>query len=266
MTSRVLILDFGSQYTQLIARRIREFHVYSEIYPCQIPLEKIRHFAPQALILSGGPASVYDPNAPVADPALLQSGLPILGICYGMQWLSQHLGGQVQPGSVREYGPAQIRILERESLFEGFSEEATPVWMSHGDSVQKMPPHFREYAKSQNGLLAAIGDPSKKIFGLQFHPEVIHTRRGDEILKNFLFSIADLKADWSMESFVERQVREIRETVGKDHILCAVSGGVDSSVMAALIHRAVEGQLGLEKMDLSHEDFYSYENKFRGPF
>lgn len=243
MTSRVLILDFGSQYTQLIARRIRELHVYSEIYPCQIPLETIRNFGPQALILSGGPASVYDPNAPVADPALLQSGLPILGICYGMQWLSHNLGGQVQPGTVREYGPAEIRILKKESLFEGFSEETTPVWMSHGDSVQKMPSHFREYAKSHNGLLAAIGDPSKKIFGLQFHPEVMHTRRGNEILKNFLFSVAGLKADWSMESFVERQVREIRNTVGRDRVLCAVSGGVDSSVMAALIHRAVGDRL-----------------------
>src|SRR3989338_1322475 len=242
MTSRVLILDFGSQYTQLIARRIREEGVYCEILPCNAPLSKIRDFQPSALILSGGPASVYDKEAPSADPGILKLGLPILGICYGMQGLARTLGGKVEPGKNREYGPATIRILQKNPLFDdAVSPPDLNVWMSHGDHVTSLPEGFETLARSGNDLQAAIGDPSRRIYGLQFHPEVVHTPKGREILRNFLFRDASLKGDWTMESFADQKVREIRETVGKDRVLCAVSGGVDSSVMAALIHRAVGG-------------------------
>ena len=243
MTSRVLILDFGSQYTQLIARRVRELKVYCEIFPCTAPLARIHEFRPTALILSGGPSSVYDKEAPPAVPEILGLNIPILGICYGMQWMSHQLKGTVEAGKVREYGPSKIKILKKEGLFQGFSENETSVWMSHGDHVTSLPSGFETYAQSANELQAAIGNPAKKIFGIQFHPEVVHTPKGREILQNFLFKVAGLKPDWSMESFVGQKVKEIRETVGKDRVLCAVSGGVDSSVMAALIHQAIGGQL-----------------------
>lgn len=239
MSSRVLILDFGSQYTQLIARRIREEKVYCEIHPCNLSLEKIRGFAPQAIILSGGPSSVYETDAPSAALEVLDLQVPILGICYGMQWLAHHLGGQVKPGTVREYGPARIKLLKKYGLFEGLADDEMQVWMSHGDHVTTLPSGFESYAQSGNDLQAAIGDPRRKIYALQFHPEVLHTPRGRDLLKNFLFKVADLKADWSMESFVDQKTREIREQVGNAHVLCAVSGGVDSSVMAALVHKAV---------------------------
>jgi GMP synthase (glutamine-hydrolysing) len=243
MTSRVLILDFGSQYTQLIARRIRELKVYCEIFPCNAPLSRIKEFRPDAMVLSGGPASVYDREAPAADAGILDLKLPTLGICYGMQWLSHQLKGTVEAGKVREYGPSKIKILSREGLFKGFSEGETSVWMSHGDHVTKLPPGFQTYAESANRLQAAIGDPKSRLFGIQFHPEVVHTPKGREILENFLFHVAGLNADWSMASFVDHKVKEIRETVGGDRVLCAVSGGVDSSVMAALIHKAIGNQL-----------------------
>lgn len=243
MTSRVLILDFGSQYTQLIARRIREQKVYCEIQPCHWSIAKIREFAPQGIVLSGGPASVYEKDAPVADIGIVDLRVPILGICYGMQWLSQSLKGTVEAGHVHEYGPAKVRILKKYGIFEGFIDDETPVWMSHGDHVSILPAGFESYAQSANGLQAAIGDPRRKIYGLQFHPEVVHTAKGNELLHNFLFKVCDLKADWSMESFIDQKTREIRETVGADHVLCAVSGGVDSSVMAALIHKAIGDQL-----------------------
>ncbi len=241
--NKVLILDFGSQYTQLIARRVREMKVFCEIHPCHVPLKKIEEFQPGAIILSGGPASVYDQEAPAADTGLLELGVPILGICYGMQWLAQTLQGTVEAGKVREYGPARIVILKKYGIFEAFGEDETSVWMSHGDHVSNLPAGFESYARSGNELHAAIGNPQKKIFGLLFHPEVVHTPRGREVLENFLFRVAELKADWSMESFVDQKIGEIRETVGSGHLLCAVSGGVDSSVMAALIHKAIGNQL-----------------------
>lgn len=241
--NKVLILDFGSQYTQLIARRIRELKVFCEIQPCNTPFSKILEFHPSALILSGGPSSVYDKEAPVADPAILDLNLPILGICYGMQWLSHELDGKVEPGAVREYGPARIQILRRSELFEHFPENEISVWMSHGDHVTVLPKGFESYAQSANHLQAAIGNPLRKIYGLQFHPEVIHTPKGTDILKNFLFSVARLAADWSMESFIDQKTEEIRKTVGEGRVLCAVSGGVDSSVMATLIHRAIGNRL-----------------------
>ncbi len=243
MTSRVLILDFGSQYTQLIARRIRELKVFCEILPCHAPLEKVRQFDPGAIVLSGGPASVYDKEAPSANAAILRLGIPILGICYGMQWLAKTLGGEVEPGKVREYGPAKIQILKKHGIFEGFTDDETSVWMSHGDHVARLPNGFEGYARSVNGLQAAIGDPLRRIYALQFHPEVVHTPEGRRILSNFLFKVSGLKGDWSIESFVDQKTHEIRETVGSGRVLCAVSGGVDSSVMAALIHRAVGEKL-----------------------
>jgi len=241
--NKVLILDFGSQYTQLIARRIREFKVFCEILPCTAPISKILEFHPTALILSGGPSSVYDKDAPLADAAILDLNIPMLGICYGMQWLSQQLGGKVEPGTVREYGPARIHLQKRQELFEHFSESDISVWMSHGDHVSQLPKGFETYAQSGNNLLAAIGNPQRRLFGLQFHPEVVHTPKGSDILKNFLFVVAGLTADWSMESFIDQKIDEIRETVGNQRVLCAVSGGVDSSVMVTLLHRAVGDQL-----------------------
>ncbi len=243
LNHKVLILDFGSQYTQLIARRIREEHVYCEIHPCNESWEKIRDFAPSAIILSGGPSSVYQKDPPTADKRILDLNVPILGICYGMQWLSQALGGQVEAGRVREYGPAKIRILKKYSLFDGFQEDETSVWMSHGDHVTTLPEGFESYAQSGNGLQAAIGDPQRKIYGLQFHPEVVHSARGRDLLKNFLFKVCGLTGDWSMASFVEQKIQEIRDQVGSGRVICAVSGGVDSSVMAALLHKAIGDQL-----------------------
>ena len=239
--NKVLILDFGSQYTQLIARRVREAAVYCEILPCNAAIAKIREFDPSAIILSGGPASVYDKEAPLADREILKLNRPTLGICYGMQWLAQQLGGKVEPGKVREYGSAKI-VAEPLELFSELSSELI-VWMSHGDHVTEPPKGFEIYAESQNGIIAAVGDPAAKIFGLQFHPEVAHTPQGNAILKNFLFRIAGLKADWSMESFVETKSAEIRKLVGKERVILAVSGGVDSSVMAVLLARAVGDQL-----------------------
>ncbi|MBI2082912.1 MAG: glutamine-hydrolyzing GMP synthase [Deltaproteobacteria bacterium] len=241
--NKVLILDFGSQYTQLIARRVRELQIYCEIYPCSTSISQIKSFNPSAIILSGGPASVYDREAPTADREILTLGVPVLGICYGLQWIAREEGGKVSPGSVREYGPAKVHLVKREGIFAGLKENEIDVWMSHGDHVSLLPPGYQIYGESLNRLLAACGDPKKKIFGIQFHPEVLHTPRGKEILKNFLFSVSGLKADWSMESFVEKTIRDVRGMVGSDHVICAVSGGVDSSVMAALLHRAIGDQL-----------------------
>lgn len=240
--NKVLILDFGSQYTQLIARRVRELRIYCEIVSCDAPLEKIRAFRPGALILSGGPASVYDPEAPKADRGILALDLPILGICYGMQWLVHQNGGKVEPGKIREYGPARIQVPRPLEIFAGLDGDLD-VWMSHGDHIAQPPVGFEIFARSASGLIAAIGNPSKKIFGLQFHPEVVHTPQGKKIIENFLFKISGLKPDWSMESFVEKKVAWVRETVGERRVLCAVSGGVDSSVMAALLNRAIGRQL-----------------------
>ncbi len=241
--STVLILDFGSQYTQLIARRIRECGVFCEVLPCNAPFDEIENHQPDALVLSGGPASVYDEDAPHADPKVLTMGRPVLGICYGMQWLTQQLGGVVETGDVHEYGPAKIHVEKGEALFEGLNDRTQSVWMSHGDHVTRLPDGFEVYAQSGNDILAAIGDKQRSCFGLQFHPEVVHTENGTQILKNFLFKVAQLSGDWTMESFIDEKVAEIREQVGPDRVLCAVSGGVDSTVMAALIHKAIGDQL-----------------------
>ncbi len=240
----ILILDFGAQYTQLIARRVREAHVYSEIHPPSRTLDWIRDWAPQGIILSGGPNSVYGENVPTADPALLELGVPILGLCYGMQLIAQLSGGTVVRASRREYGRAEFQVLEAGPLFEGFEPgEETPVWMSHGDHVDTAPPGFVVTGASDNCPVAAFRHESRPLFGLQFHPEVAHTPRGGELLQNFLFNICGCAPDWTPGHFIETEVEKVRAMVGNRRVICGLSGGVDSSVAAALVHRAVGDQL-----------------------
>jgi GMP synthase (glutamine-hydrolysing) len=237
---RILILDYGSQTTQLIARRVRECHVYCEIHPFQVGLEAARAFRPKGIILSGGPASVYDAGAPLNPPELFRMGIPTLGICYGMQLMTHVLGGKVGRSLQREYGRSELFIDDSEDLFAGLDHGApVQVWMSHGDRIEVPPPGFRAIAHSANSPVAAIKSEEIKAFGVQFHPEVVHTPLGKEILKNFLFRICQCAADWTMESFVTRTVRSLKEEVGEGRVLCALSGGVDSSVVAVLLHRAV---------------------------
>ena len=242
---RVAVVDYGSQYTQLIARRIREAHVYSEILPPDSPVERLLEY--QAVILSGGPASVYDPGAPLPSPKLLGSGLPILGICYGMQAMASLLGGDVVPAEHREYGPAEVIIGTADLLFDGVTAEpgraGIKVWMSHGDTVRKPPPGFIQLGFTPSCPVAAMAAPDRRLYAVQFHPEVVHTPQGRRILGNFLFEIAGLKPGWSMASFVEQAAATIRRQVGDARVLCALSGGVDSAVVAALAHRAVGDQL-----------------------
>lgn len=238
----ILILDFGSQYTQLIARRVREQKVYCEILPFNVDVEEIKKKSPQGLIFSGGPASVYQKGAPSIDKAILELGLPILGICYGVQLLNYLLGGKVERSHQREYGPADLIVGEPDSLFKGLPKELK-VWMSHGDKITELAPGFVTLAYTQNAPYAAVVHPGKKFYGIQFHPEVVHTPDGEKILANFLFEICRCPADWTVESFIEKEVSRIREIVGKNKLICALSGGVDSSVAASLVHRAVGGQL-----------------------
>lgn len=239
---QVLVLDFGSQYAQLIARRVRELHVYAEIVPHSISPDEVRERRARGLIFSGGPASVLDEAAPKPHPGLFEMGIPILGICYGMQLMGKMLGGRVERGDRREFGPAQIEVLERSVIFEGLPR-CLDVWMSHGDRVVELPQGFALVARSSNGIAAAMADESRRFYGLQFHPEVVHTPRGREILSSFLFKVCGARGDWRMESFIERTVEEIRKEVGEGRVLCAISGGVDSSVTAVLCHRAVGERL-----------------------
>jgi GMP synthase (glutamine-hydrolysing) len=237
----VLVLDFGSQYSQLIARRIREAGVYSELIPGTTPWATIEARRPKALVLSGGPSSVYEPDAPLCDPAIFSSGVPLLGICYGMQLLVHQLGGRVAAGTRREYGAARINVDDPMLLFQGLDTDL-PVWMSHGDRVTEIPAGFRSLAHSANSPIAAMGDGAGR-FGIQFHPEVIHTPPGREILRNFLYRVAGCRGDWKPATFIEQAVAAIRAEVGSRRVLCALSGGVDSAVAATLVHRAVAGQL-----------------------
>ena len=242
---KIGILDFGGQYTQLIARRIRELGVYSEILPCTEPVERVLAAGYHGIVLSGGPSSVYENEAPLPDRRLLEAGIPLLGICYGMQAMGYLLGGHVVPASVREYGKAHLRLLSSEGLLHGVRPEAdglVTVWMSHGDTVLEPPPGFASLAATDNCPVAAMADPVRRLFAVQFHPEVAHTPQGTTVLKNFL-DAAGVRADWSMPSFVDAAVDRIRRQVGTDPVLCALSGGVDSSVVAALIHKAVGDQL-----------------------
>jgi len=241
---KIIVVDFGSQYTQLIARRIRESRVYSEIHPCTVSLETVRAFEPDGIILSGAPASVYDTDAPLIDPAVFELGVPILGICYGMQLTSHILQGRVAAHEKREYGRADLIIDNAEDLFNCFTQgESIPVWMSHGDRVEAMPPGFEIIAHSANAHCAAIRHRKRRIFGVQFHPEVVHTPQGTQILENFVFTICGCKPTWTMRSFIDFSIEHIRETVGDKKVLCGCSGGVDSTVAAVLIDRAIGKQL-----------------------
>jgi len=245
----ILILDFGSQYTQLIARRIREQAVYSEIQPFNFPIDKIRAMKPTGIVLSGGPSSVYEEGAPTISPAIFELGVPVLGICYGAQLTAKLLGGQVRSADKREYGRAVVRVREGgEGVFRGItSGEELQVWMSHGDHVEAVPPGFVHTGESDNCPFAAFANPARRIHCVQFHPEVAHTPRGAEILGNFLFAICGCKGDWSMASFVDEAVARIRAQVGPEaeggRVICGLSGGVDSSVTAAILHRAIGDRL-----------------------
>jgi GMP synthase (glutamine-hydrolysing) len=243
MPPTVFILDFGAQYSQLIARRTRELGVYCEIVPYDISWSQLAQRNPAALILSGGPESTLVAGAPDLDPAILHSGVPLFGICYGMQLVARHAGAELVKLDHAEYGPAELHVVRRNTpLFNAVPDDSR-VWMSHGDSVVKLPAGFEAIASTQRCAVAAMGDPERRIYGAQFHPEVVHTRYGREILNNFLHEVAGLGNDWEMESFVERATQEIREQVGSDRVICALSGGVDSAVAATLVARAIGEQL-----------------------
>lgn len=238
----ILVLDFGGQYNQLIARRVREAHVYSEMISYKTPVEEIKARKPKGIIFSGGPASVNQEGAPMVDPAIYDLGIPIFGICYGMQLMTVQLGGKVEHPEVREYGKAMLQVDQASGLWKGLGGERQ-CWMSHGDSVTKLPEGFSIAGHTDHTPVAAMMNERRHFYGVQFHPEVKHTPDGQTMLKHFLFDICDCHGDWTMESFIEGQVKEIREKVGNRRVLCALSGGVDSSVAAVLVHRAIGDQL-----------------------
>jgi len=238
----IVVLDFGSQYNQLITRRIREFGVYSELHPHTITAEEIKRMNAKGIVFSGGPNSVYDENAFTCDKEIFELGLPILGICYGMQLMTHHLGGKVEKATHREYGKATIAVENPTKLFERLPSEQV-VWMSHGDLVTATPEGFSIDATSPSCPIAAMSDESRKFYAVQFHPEVRHSMYGNDILKNFVFEVCGCKGDWTMGSFIDNEIRKIRELVGNKKVLCALSGGVDSSVAAVLVHRAIGDQL-----------------------
>ncbi len=239
---KILILDFGSQYTQVIARRVRECHVYSEIVPFHTRASAIRALQPSGIILSGGPASVYATKAPQVDRKIYSLGIPVLGICYGMQLIAHGLGGKVERSARREYGPGKLHGDAKCALFHKLPRELD-VWNSHGDKITRLPEGFRALGRTENSDHAVIGDTKRNIYGLQFHPEVVHTPRGHEILANFVHRICGCKSSWTMESFIDRTCREIREQVGDGQVILGLSGGVDSSVAAALLHKAIGDRL-----------------------
>ncbi|MBN2139745.1 MAG: glutamine-hydrolyzing GMP synthase [Desulfovibrionaceae bacterium] len=239
----VVVLDFGSQYTQLIARRIREAGVYSEIHPCTADPAAIKALGPRALVLSGGPASVLEPGSPGLNPEFLSSGLPVLGICYGMQLLARDLGGRVASAMDREYGRAEFEIIEDCPLWEGLDQARLKVWMSHGDKVEALPAGFRVLGRTQSVDMAAIGDPDRRIYALQFHPEVAHTERGERIVNNFLFKVAGIRPGWTMASFVDKSVRDMAGKIGDAGVVLGLSGGIDSTVTAVLLHKAIGRRL-----------------------
>jgi GMP synthase (glutamine-hydrolysing) len=240
--SKILILDFGSQYTQVIARRIRELQVYSEIVRFDISPKEVIDLAPNGIILSGGPASVYDKGAPQIDPQIFSLGIPVLGICYGLMQMAHHLGGQVQFSGRREYGAGKLQITDGSQLFDGLGPQLD-VWNSHGDEVTALPKDFRIAARTEGCDFAAVEDRQRKLYGLQFHPEVAHTPRGKEILQNFVYHICHCAMDWTMGSFIEEACERVRNQVGDTKVVLGLSGGVDSSVTAALLHKAIGDQL-----------------------
>lgn len=241
-TQSIVVLDFGAQYSQLIARRIREQNVFSVVLPCTASLDEIKSYAPAGIVLSGGPSSVYDADAPPADERVLHLGLPVLGICYGLQFMVYKLGGKVRAADKREYGHAQVELLNAASpLFKGLQGPLT-VWMSHGDEALELPQGFELVGKTSNAV-AAIQNPAQKFYAVQFHPEVHHTPQGTEILRNFVFDVCGVTANWTPQSFIDETITSVRQTVGKGRVICGLSGGVDSSVAAELVHRAVGDQL-----------------------
>jgi GMP synthase (glutamine-hydrolysing) len=264
----VAIIDFGSQYGQLIARRVREHKVYSQIYQPSVKIEKLAQLGIKGIILSGGPASVYAANAPTCDERIFQLGVPVLGICYGMQIGCKILGAKVSPAHSREYGRTNVNIINTTDLFKGLSEHTT-VWMSHGDQVNELTSDFIPLARTETCPFAAVRHKGGKFFGVQFHPEVTHTPRGSEMLKNFLYDICGCSGDWQMSDFVEQTVQQIRQQVGKSSVICGLSGGVDSSVTAALLHKAIGEQLVCIFVDnglLRKNERQNVESMFRGHF
>ena len=242
-TERVIVVDYGGQYTQLIARRIRELHVYCEIVPPWVETSRLREIAPRAVVLSGGPASVYAADAPRTNPEVFRLGVPTLGICYGMQLLMQELGGKVEAAGAREFGRAELeRTVADDSLLEGVPARST-VWMSHGDRVTALGRGFETIATSLNCPFAAVRSADRRIYGLQFHPEVVHTEHGTRILQNFLATVAGLHGTWTMDEFIASETARLRARIGGGHVVCGVSGGVDSTVVAVLLHRAIGAQL-----------------------
>ena len=264
----VLVIDFGAQYSQLIARRVRECGVYSEIIPYHASLAEIAAKKPKGIIFSGGPNSVYGEKAPHSDPEIYSLGIPVLGICYGMQLMALQLGGEVARSEAREYGHADLNHDVEAALFKGIAAP-TPVWMSHGDSIVRPPAGFVVSANTSNTPTAAMSNDSRKLYGVQFHPEVVHTREGTPLLKNFLFDICGCKGDWNMGSFIDMAVAKIREQVGDKKVLCGLSGGVDSSVAAVLVHRAVGDQLtcvfvdhGFMRKDEAKQVVHTFRDEF----
>ncbi|WP_022854667.1 glutamine-hydrolyzing GMP synthase [Thermodesulfobacterium thermophilum] len=245
MIHKILVLDFGSQTTQLIARRIRELGVYSEIKPCFVSLEEIKGFNPSGIILSGGPSSVYDEDAPMISVEIFELGIPVLGICYGLQLISYLLEGKVERSAKREFGPAYIKIIEENALFKGLKKgEIYKVWMSHSDKIEVLPEGFYVLAETENTPFAAVAHIEKPIYGVQFHPEVVHTEIGQDVLRNFVFEVCGCTADWSMPSFIEKTVEDIKNLVKEDEkVICALSGGIDSTVTALLVHKAIGDRL-----------------------
>ena len=264
----VLVIDFGAQYSQLIARRVRECGVYSEIIPYHASLAEIAAKKPKGIIFSGGPNSVYGEKAPHSDPGIYSLGVPVLGICYGMQLMALQLGGEVARSEAREYGHADLNHDVEAALFKGIAAPI-PVWMSHGDSIVRPPAGFVVSANTSNTPTAAMSNDALKLYGVQFHPEVVHTREGTPLLKNFLFNICGCRGDWNMGSFVDMAVAKIREQVGDKKILCGLSGGVDSSVAAVLVHRAVGDQLtcvfvdhGFMRKDEAKQVVHTFRDEF----
>src|SRR5262245_43858818 len=242
---KILIVDFGSQVTQLIARRVREEGVYSEIVPFQKAEAAFKEMKPKGVILSGGPASVHEPGAPLAPPSIFEAGVPILGICYGEQAMAHQLGGKVEGGHHREFGRAEVEVTKPAALFDGVWEvgQKYPVWMSHGDRVTQLPPGFANVAQAPNSPMSVMADEKRKFYATQFHLEVVHTPHGAAILRNFVRKIAGCSGDWTMRAFKDEAIAKIRKQVGKERVICGLSGGVDSAVAAVLIHEAIGDQL-----------------------
>lgn len=271
MHDHILIVDFGAQYTQLIARRVREAGVYCEIVPFNSVEKMFEGFAPKGVILSGGPASVTGIDTPRAPDIVFQSGVPVLGICYGQQAMVAQLGGKVEQASDREFGRADIEVVGQTALFDGFAEKGVPthVWMSHGDRVASLPDGFKTVAVSPNAPYAAIADEERHYYGVQFHPEVVHTPNGAKLLKNFVLNIAKCSGDWTMASFKDEAIAQVREKVGKERVICGLSGGVDSAVTAVLLHEAIGDQLSCIFVDhglLRQNEREEVETLFRGSY